>query len=150
MKKVKLTKYTHSSSNEGIVNYLELCENLGIHVRFKLADRLEERGLTVRKCSELTGLRLGTISDLMNGKKSSATFQHVWVLMTVLGITNINDILELYMPQEVKDVLNKNTTMWIKTQEVPETAENSMKIIQGEIKIDSQVTEDVKKTFNLE
>ena len=132
MKKIKLTQYAHSSSNAEIINFLEWCELLGINVRFKLADRLEERGLTVRKCAEITGLRLATISDIMNGKKSSVTFQHLWVIMLVLGITDINDIIELYIPQNIKDIMDSNTTEWIKTQKLPEQIIKARDVLQGE------------------
>lgn len=133
MKKVKLTQYTHSSSNDEIINFLEWNEMLGINVRFKLADRLQERGLTVRKCAEITGLRLATISDIMNGKKSSVTFQHLWVIMLALGITDINNIIELYIPQDIKDAMDSTSTEWIKTQEIPEPIIKAKSILQGEI-----------------
>lgn len=131
MKKVKLTTHVHSSANGGIIRFLEICEEYGVQTRFKLADRLEERGLTVRKCAELTGLRLGTISDLMNGKKSSVNFQHIWVLMLILGLTDINDLIEFHVPTEIKDFFNRGSSAWIRTQEIPEITIMASEIING-------------------
>ncbi len=148
MKKVKLTAHVHSSANEGIISFLEICEEYGVQTRFKLADRLEERGLTVRKCAELTGLRLGTISDLMNGKKSSVNFQHLWVLMLVLGLTDINDLIEFHIPTEIKDFFNIGTSAWIKTQEVPEITLIASQIINGNKAIVDEYERLLQKTFH--
>lgn len=131
MKKINLTENIHSASNEGIISFLQICEEYGVQTRFKLADRLEERGLTVRKCAELTGLRLGTISDLMNGKKSSVSFQHLWVLMLILGITDINDLIEFHLPTEIKDFFNAGSSTWIRTQETPQITIMASEIING-------------------
>ncbi|MDK0636919.1 helix-turn-helix transcriptional regulator [Clostridium perfringens] len=122
MKEIKLTKNVHSSANSGIIDFLTICEEIGITVRFKLADRLEERGLTVRKCAELTGLRLGTISDIMNGNKTSITFQHIWILMIVLCITDINDLIELHLPEHVTSFFDEMSEKWIDSKEIPATS----------------------------
>lgn len=145
MKKVNLTENIHSSSNEGIVNFLKMWEQFGVQIRFKLADRLEERNLTVRKCAELTGLRLGTISDLMNGSKTSVSYQHIWVLMLVLGISDISEIIEFHLSPEAKDYLDMKKLVWVKEQKIPNSVLHSKEVIQG----NSDELLDLKEYMNM-
>lgn len=110
---------------------MELWESCGVEVRFKLKVVLESRGLTVRDCAELTGLRIGTISDIANGKKTSISFIHVAVLMLVLGITDINEIVEFHMPDNIESKLTELKYSWISKQEVPSIAKSSGNLLNG-------------------
>lgn len=131
MKTLKLTKHIHSASNKGVVDFLSVCDDLGITVKFKLDDRLEERGMSLRKCSELTGLRLGTLSDIMNGNKTSISFLHLWVLMISLSIQDINDLIELSFPEDIKECVDLSAKNWIEAKKIPQTALLTGLVIQG-------------------
>lgn len=133
MKIVEVKENMYLSMKNTPYNLGETFEELGIHYRFKLADRMKERNLTVRKLSELTGLRLATISDLMTGKKGAVNFSHVALIMLTLRISDINDIVEIYIPEDLKDTFDKEAKEWITTGEVPTaTTEISYQIKKGE------------------
>ena len=67
-----------------------------MELQFKLADRMAERNLTVRDLSALSGLRLATISDIMNGNRSSINFQHLTMLMVALRLSKVSDLIDIY------------------------------------------------------
>ena len=120
MKRIKPSSTAHSSINPKLKYVLEGCDNLGVHLNFKLSDRLQERGLTTRKVAEMTGLRLATISDLCTGHKGSINLQHLLFLMIYLRITDIRDIIDIELPTDWTADYEKDRTAWIQEGEVPE------------------------------
>lgn len=113
MTKIGITEHKHSAYKNATTKYLELWEDIGdLHIKFKLEDRLKERNLSIREFSKLSGLRLATINDLKNGKKTSVSFQHIWIVMLTLGITDINDLIEFYIPQELKKCMERASELW--------------------------------------
>lgn len=113
MKNVKIIENEHTNLNPRLRVFLRVADKEGILFRFKLADRLQERNLTVRKCAELTGLRLATISDMMNGNKSSINLHHIIVLMICLRISRFEDLFEIYIPDKIKNQLDEEALAWI-------------------------------------
>lgn len=113
MKNVRIVENEHTNLNPRLKVFLRVVDREGILFRFKLSDRLQERNLTVRKCSEITGLRLATISDLMNGNKSSINLHHVIVLMVCLRISRFEDLVEIYIPDKIKDEFDSDSLSWI-------------------------------------
>lgn len=118
MKIVKITETEHSKLNPRLKFFLRKVDEMGVCFRFKLADILKEKNLTVRECAKLTGLRLATISDMMNGNKSSINLHHILVIMVCLRITDINDIVEIYIPEEIKKRFENESKQWIEENEL--------------------------------
>ena len=141
MTKIGITEHKHSAYNQDITKYLELWGGIGdLHIKFKLDDRLKERNLSIRDFSKLSGLRLGTINDLKNGKKTAVSFQHIWIIMLTLGITNINDLIEFYIPQELKDCMNKASELWISDSEnIPFFTTVSREVVSGKESISPDI-----------
>lgn len=137
MKSIEINKNEHTNLNQGIKDLLTWCSVVGVKVEFKLADRMKERNLSVRQVSSLTGLRIATISDLMTGKKGSVNLAHLFILMLVLRISNIEDIISINIPKELGETIPEDSLNWIKTNEIPESTKLFSSIIQEEISIDS-------------
>lgn len=60
----------------------------------KLADVLNERGLTQKDCVEMTGLRAATISEIANNRRSSVNREHLGIIAKALNITDVSELLE--------------------------------------------------------
>ena len=141
IEKVKLSEKPHASTPIEFIEFMKLWEEGGVEVRFKLKTALESRGLTVRECAELTGLRIGTISDIANGKKTAVSFLHIAVLMIVLGITDIKDIIEFYIPDNLESKLTEMKYSWISTQTIPTMAKCSGNLLNSKGNKEANVNE---------
>ena len=133
MKKVPMSATTHSSVNEKIEKICETADAQGVHISFKLEDRLKERGLTRRDCAKMSGLRLATISDLCTGKKQSINIHHIFVLMVVLRISNMADLVEISIPENIKEIIDTEGESWVATGDIPKTSQIISSFINGEI-----------------
>lgn len=120
MKKINISENGHQSMINSYGNIDHELEDLGFCYYFKLADRMRERNLTVRKLSALSGLRLATISDLMRGKKNSINMHHVVILMAVLRLDSMSDLIDIRVPASIKDQMIEESNHWKRTYEVPE------------------------------
>lgn len=109
----------HSKINWGVRQILKIGEVCGIEVQFKLADRMAERNLTVRELAEITGLRLATISDVMNGNRSSMNFQHLIVIMMALRLEKLSDLVDVHFPEHLADYYAKQSKEWVELHEPP-------------------------------
>lgn len=131
MKKIELINITHGNTKESSVSFDKIFKENEIYCKFKLADRMKERGLTVRKLAELSGLRLATISELMNGKKGLVNLQHIAVLMFVLRLSDINDIVEIYVNEALREKFEAEAVDWVKTGETPAEVLEASEILNG-------------------
>lgn len=68
---------------------------MNMFFRLKLREVLERRGIQQKELARMTGLREATISELVNDTRGAYNKKHLIVIMTALGITDLNDILEL-------------------------------------------------------
>lgn len=129
MKIVTISQNGHQSmaSSYGMID--EELEQLGFCYYFKLADRMKERNLTVRKLAELSGLRLATISDLMLGKKNSINLHHLTLLMSALRIHDINEIVEIHIPDFLKGAMDQDKQIWLTSLEIPEESRRLAAIV---------------------
>lgn len=119
MRKRSIINIDNSKIIWGINYILQYGEIYGIEIRFKLDDRLKERGMTLRDLNEICGLRLATISDIINGNKSTINFQHLIAIMIVLRITDITEIFEIHFPDYLVDLYKHETREWIQRNEKP-------------------------------
>lgn len=66
----------------------------------KLATILEDRSLTMVELSKLTGLRVATISEIANMKRSTINIPHMLVIAQALRITDLSELYVLEMSEE--------------------------------------------------
>ncbi|MBF1699334.1 MAG: helix-turn-helix transcriptional regulator [Streptococcus sanguinis] len=63
-------------------------------LKLKLKSLLEERGLTQKKLSELSGVRESTISDIVRGSRTLINFEHFEKLARALEISEITELID--------------------------------------------------------
>lgn len=90
----------------------------------KLDDLMLSRGITQRELSALTGIPLGTISDLITGKSNTVNKLHLVSLMSALRVTNVEEIFEVKVPDELKEEFQAEAQQWINTGKMPEKVHN--------------------------
>lgn len=61
----------------------------------RLAELLEERGMTQRQLVDLTGLRPATVSELANNLRTTIHRSHITKIADALGIEDIRQLIEL-------------------------------------------------------
>lgn len=120
MKRVKTSETIHKSMSEKMQIFTKTMENSGVSFVFKLADRMEERNLTVRSLAEITGLRIATISDLMTGKKQSVNLHHILIIMVALRIVDMSEIVDIEFPDHKKEEYAVESDVWVNEGIVPE------------------------------
>lgn len=62
-------------------------------VKIKLKDLIEEKGITQKKLSELSGVRESTISDIVRGTRTVINFEHLSKIAEALEVTDIREII---------------------------------------------------------
>lgn len=69
--------------------------------RIKLKEALEEADMTQSELAELTGLRRATISEIAQNSRTVMNKSHLGKIMDALDLTDMNDILELIIEEEL-------------------------------------------------
>lgn len=64
-------------------------------IRIRLKELLEDKELTQKKLSELTGIRESTISDIARESRTVMNFQHIAKIAKILNIQDIRELIEL-------------------------------------------------------
>lgn len=90
-------------------------------IKFKLKDRMDERGLNQRELEAITGISVPTISNYMNGKHGAISFVHVLSLMSALRLTKITDLIEVELTPEDAAAFIEDSEKWKETKHVPES-----------------------------
>lgn len=119
MNKNKLGAITHKNTGDAVLDILANAK--GIDIRYKLTTAMNERGLTQRTLSLLTGIRQATISDMCNGVGVQINKAHLLALMITLRITDITEILEIRFSEELKEQYALESANWKESKNVPET-----------------------------
>ena len=90
-----------------IVN--ETMEEFGqVTVQTKIAERLEELGMSLNQLSLLTGIRYASLNELKNGKKVTLNLQHLIAIMIALRIKSFDQLLTLdFMDKDMEDLFDK-------------------------------------------
>jgi transcriptional regulator with XRE-family HTH domain len=92
---------THEWTNKKVTGQLE--EFPYFTVKCKLHEVLKERGLSMEELHELTGLRIATISEIANMKRSTLSIPHIIVIAKALRITDMNVLIEFIMPEDTRE-----------------------------------------------
>ncbi|MGG0657834.1 helix-turn-helix domain-containing protein [Rummeliibacillus pycnus] len=122
MKKIKvkqILEHSHSSMNDTVINTASQLENA--YVIIKLEDLLKERGITQKDLASLTGMRVGTISEIANGKGISWNKAQLLSIMSALKLTNFSQLYEIRLEPTQYEEYEYESTQWIATKEMPNT-----------------------------
>jgi len=76
-------------------------------IEIKLDSILVDRNMTQGELHQLTGIRLATISEFVNGKKNSINLIHLVTMMAALRITDITEIISVTFDKEVQEAWNQ-------------------------------------------
>ncbi|MGF0347655.1 helix-turn-helix domain-containing protein [Rhodococcus sp. IEGM1300] len=88
---------------------------------FKLDDLMKERGITQSQLASMTGLRVGTISNIVNGKGNNINKVQLLSLMAALRITDVGQLFEVRLPAITQELFETEASEWISSKEIPET-----------------------------
>ena len=72
-----------------------------INVELKIREVMSQKGITQTKLAELTGINQSVISQF--GKKNSINRNHLIKIVNALGITDIKQILDFKLSNELED-----------------------------------------------
>ncbi|NRF01917.1 helix-turn-helix domain-containing protein [Bacillus subtilis] len=121
MKKIKvstlLEKGSHSLMNDVVIGTAKILEDAEIVL--KIDDLLKERGITQQDLAMMTGMRIGTVSQIVNGKGISFNKVQLLAIMVALQVTNLSDLIEFRLPQDIKEKYEQNSKEWVETREMP-------------------------------
>ncbi|MHA6145776.1 helix-turn-helix domain-containing protein [Bacillus licheniformis] len=92
-------------------------------LKCKLSEVLKNRGLTMKELSALTGIRIAALSEMNNLKRSSVNIPHLVVIAQVLRIDEISDLFEFVMPDDTKEVFERDKAIIEKSGVLPEQEE---------------------------
>lgn len=120
MKKIKvsdLLKHGHSLMNDVVMDTAGYLEEAYFVV--KIDDLLKERGITQKDLAQMTGMRIGTISELVNGKGISLNKTQIFAIMVALRVTSLSDIYEIRLPEALHTEYEAESREWRETREMP-------------------------------
>jgi putative transcriptional regulator len=101
---VKVNEKTQK--NEQIMSNLEKFPYFTL--KCKLGEVLKERGMKMQELSDLTGIRVATISELVNMKRSTINVPHILVIAQVLRITDVSKLFEFIMPEDTEETFRND------------------------------------------
>lgn len=122
MRKEKISEMiegSHKLMNEVVLDTAGMLSES--YFMYKIDDLLRERGITQKELAMMTGMRVGTISELVNGKKKGINLNKIQLvaLMVALRVTKLSDILEIRIPEEQLLKYQKEQAEWILEKEMP-------------------------------
>lgn len=120
MKKIRVKEIltgSHSLMNEVVTSTAGYLEDAVIII--KLDELLKERNITQKDLAQMTGMRVGTISDLVNGKGISFNKVQLLAIMVALRLTSFSQIFEIRLPDELLNKYESQSNEWIQDREMP-------------------------------
>lgn len=72
-------------------------------IEFRLGKVLNRMEISQREFSRLTGMRLATVNEIVNNKKSNLNFDHLLAIMCFFETMDFNNILEVVEVKEESD-----------------------------------------------
>lgn len=120
MKKVKVSdvlEQGHSAMNDAVMDTAGLMKDA--YFIIKIDDLVRSRGITQKQLAQMTGMRVGTISLLANGKGISINKVQLLSLMVALRVTKMSDIYEIRLPDDMKQQYEADSAEWIADKRMP-------------------------------
>ena len=87
--------------NDVVIQQQDLSEDAEIVI--KIDDLLKERNVTQKDLAQMTGMRVGTVSEIVNGKGISFNKVQLLSIMVALRITDFSEIFEIRLPEDTKE-----------------------------------------------
>lgn len=103
MKRVMVSKVkeeSHGSMSDRVLSNLDQLDDS--YIAMRLDDLLKERGLTQKDLANMTGLRVATVSEILNGKGTSFNLIQLLTIVVALRLTSFDELFTLEMPEDVK------------------------------------------------
>jgi len=97
---------THEWTNKKVAGHLE--EFPYFTIKSRIPELLKERGLKLEELADLTGIRIGGLSELANMKRSTISVPQLIVIAKVLRITDISELFEFIMPEDTAEQFEKD------------------------------------------
>ncbi|WP_078146372.1 helix-turn-helix transcriptional regulator [Exiguobacterium sp. HVEsp1] len=120
MKKMKVASMldvSHKLMNDIVVG---TARELGeAEIVIKLDDLLKERNITQKDLAMMTGMRIGTISEISNGKGISFNKAQILAIMVALRLTSFDQLFEIRLPKDIHDKYEEQSNEWIADREMP-------------------------------
>lgn len=120
MKKIKVSEIlagSHSLMNDIVTSTAGYLEDAEIII--KLDELIKERNITQKDLAQMTGMRVGTISDIVNGKGISFNKVQLLSIMVALRLTSFAQIFEIRLPDDLQTKYENQTTEWLQDREIP-------------------------------
>lgn len=117
MKVVDILDSSHSLMNEIVVGTAGVLGEAEIVI--KLDDLLKERGISQKDLAMMTGMRIGTISEISNGKGISFNKVQLLAIMVALRLTSFDQLFEIRLPKDMQTFYEQQSTEWITDKEIP-------------------------------
>ncbi|KOO48963.1 helix-turn-helix domain-containing protein [Viridibacillus arvi] len=128
MKKIRIEnvlEFSHSLMNEVVMNTAR--ELNDAYFIIKVDDLLKERNLTQKDLANMTGMRIGTISEIINGKGISINKVQIMAIMVALRVTNLSDIKEIRLPEALTSTCLEESQDWTDSKTMPESVKEMYK-----------------------
>lgn len=120
MKKIKikdLLQSGHSLMNDVVMETAGYLEEA--YFVIYIDDLLKERGITQKDLAQMTGMRVGTISELVNGKGISINKVQLFAIMTALRVRKMSDIYEVILPEDLDKQFETESNDWVESKDMP-------------------------------
>lgn len=120
MKKIKVKdtlEGSHKLMNEIVTGTASLLNEAEIVI--KLDDLLKERNITQKDLAMMTGMRVGTISEIANGKGISFNKVQILAIMVALRLTSFSQLFEIRLPNDLLEKYEQQSAEWISEKEMP-------------------------------
>lgn len=120
MKKIKikdLLQSGHSLMNDVVMDTAGYLEEA--YFAIYIDDLLKERGITQKDLAQMTGMRVGTISELVNGKGISINKVQLFAIMTALRVRKMSDIYEVILPEDLDKQFETESNDWVESKDMP-------------------------------
>lgn len=109
---------THNKTNDSIrETAMELAD---ANYVVKLDDLLKKRGMTQVDFSTLTGIRLATLVEFMNGSVTSINKTHLVTMIACLRITSISELIDIELPEHKEKQYKKEAEQWKEEKRMPQ------------------------------
>lgn len=113
----ELLKSGHSLMNEVVMDTAGMIGEANFVI--KIDELLKERGITQKDLAQMTGMRVGTVSELVNGKGISLNKVQLLAIMVALRVTNLSDIYEVRLPDAQDEQYRVERKEWKEDREMP-------------------------------
>lgn len=120
MKKIKVKdtlEGSHKLMNEIVTGTASLLDEAEIVI--KLDDLLKERNITQKDLAMMTGMRVGTISEIANGKGISFNKVQILAIMVALRLTSFSQLFEIRLPNDLLEKYEQQSSEWVSDKEMP-------------------------------